>query len=474
MKAFKTTFAALTLGGLMAFTGFVSAQDAAEAPAEPVVDPRAEAAANLEQLLRFVEQGQTSEARENKAREDRFAQAKADQARLLKEAEAERERQERLSARLEKQFEENELLIAAKQQQLKEKLGALTELFGHLTAASGDLSSNIEVSLVSSQHPNREDFLKELIAKMSGSDKLPRIGEIERVWYELLREITETGSVVKYTAEVATPSGERAPRDVIRVGAFNIIDTNGNYLAFDNGNLSELPRQPSGSYTGWAEDLASASSGLFQFGIDPTGPTGGSFLAAIIDSPTLEERWHQGGSVGYAITAVGVFAFLLAIYRLVALSMISSKVSAQLKSSSANPNNPLGRVLKIHEDNPTMDPETLELKMAEGVMRETPQLESGLTLLKIIAAVAPLMGLLGTVTGMIITFQAITIFGAGDPKAMAGGISSALVTTVLGLLVAIPTVLLHTLVNGRAQRVIHLLNEQATGIIAEHSESSHK
>jgi len=121
-----------------------------------------------------------------------------------------------------------------------------------------------------------------------------------------------------------------------------------------------------------------------------------------------------------------------------------------------------------------MDPETLELKMAEGVMRETPKLESGLTLLKIIAAVAPLMGLLGTVTGMIITFQAITIFGAGDPKAMAGGISSALVTTVLGLLVAIPTVLLHTLVNGRAQRVIHLLTEQATGIIAEHSESSNK
>jgi biopolymer transport protein ExbB len=130
-------------------------------------------------------------------------------------------------------------------------------------------------------------------------------------------------------------------------------------------------------------------------------------------------------------------------------------------------------VLKIHEDKPDMDPETLELKMAEGVLRETPKLEAGLTLLKIIAAVAPLMGLLGTVTGMIITFQAITIFGAGDPKAMAGGISSALVTTVLGLLVAIPTVLLHTIVNGRAQRIIHVINEQATGIVAEHAEREH-
>ena len=157
-------------------------------------------------------------------------------------------------------------------------------------------------------------------------------------------------------------------------------------------------------------------------------------------------------------------------FRLLVLTGVGARVSKQLKSDKAMANNPLGRVLKIHEDNPNMDLETMELKMSEGVMRETPRLEAGLTLLKIIAAVAPLMGLLGTVTGMIITFQAITIFGAGDPKAMAGGISSALITTVLGLLVAIPTVLLHTLVNGRAQRIIHVLNEQATGIVAEHSE----
>jgi biopolymer transport protein ExbB len=237
--------------------------------------------------------------------------------------------------------------------------------------------------------------------------------------------------------------------------------------------LSELPRQPSGPYTGWAAELASSTSGLNNFGIDPTGPTGGSFLAAIIDTPTLEERWHQGGYIGYAITAVGIFAFLLAIYRFLVLTVVGSKVNSQLKTpNQASDNNPLGRVLKIHEDNPTMDTETLELKLSEGVLKETPKLESGLTLLKIIAAVAPLMGLLGTVTGMIITFQAITIFGAGDPKAMAGGISGALITTVLGLLVAIPTVLLHTIVNGRAQRIIHILDEQSTGIIAEHTEAN--
>lgn len=473
MNPFKKTFAALLMGGLLASTA-VLAQDEAAAPAEPEPDLRAEAAANLEQLLEFVKQGQVTERSDNAAREQRFAAAKADQQRMLNEAEAERTREEQRSARLEKQFADNELLVAEKQEQLRERLGALTELFGHLTAASGDLSSNLEVSLVSAQYPDRGLFLRDLIKKMNESDALPSIEEIERVWYEMLREITETGKIVKFTTEVATPSGERAQREVVRVGAFNIIDTEGKYLAYANDSLAILPRQPSGSYTGWAGELANASGGLHQFGIDPTGPTGGSFLAAIIDSPSLVERWHQGQYVGYAITAVGAFAFLLAIWRLLVLTGISSRVNKQLKSDKAMDNNPLGRVLKIHEDNPNMDLETLELKMSEAVMRETPKIESGLTLLKIIAAVAPLMGLLGTVTGMIITFQAITIFGAGDPKAMAGGISGALVTTVLGLLVAIPTVLLHTLVNGRAQRVIHVLNEQATGIVAEHSEAVSK
>ena len=146
---------------------------------------------------------------------------------------------------------------------------------------------------------------------------------------------------------------------------------------------------------------------------------------------------------------------------------VSSRVSAQLRSpGTADLTNPLGRVLAVAQANPGLDPESLELKLHEAVLKERPAIESGLSLLKIIAMVAPLLGLLGTVTGMIITFQMITLFGAGDPKAMAGGISQALITTVLGLVVAIPTVLMHTLVNGKAQRVLHILEEQSAGIVA--------
>ena len=420
----------------------------------------------------FVKQGQTTESRENRQREQRFANDKAGQAAELKRAQDERARQEALSTELENAFEENELMIAAKEELLTEKLGTLKELFGHLTSAAGDLITNFEnYSLASAQYPGREVFLQELVERMNNSTGLPSIEEIERVWYELLREIRETGAVTTFSADVSSPGGESTERQVLRVGSFNIVDMDGNYLSFQNGKLSELARQPSGPYTGWAAELASASGGLNPFGVDPTGPTGGSYLAAIIGTPTLAERWHQGGYVGYAITALGIFAFLLAIYRFSVLTTVGGRVSAQLRSDKANTNNPLGRVLKIHEDNPNMDTETLELKLSEGVLKETPELESGLTLLKIIAAIAPLMGLLGTVTGMILTFQAITIFGAGDPKAMAGGISSALITTVLGLLVAIPTVLMFTIVNGRAQRIIHILDEQTTGMIAEHTEA---
>lgn len=433
----------------------------------------AQEAKSLDQLLEFVKQGQASEAKENKAREARFRKDKSQQARLLAEAKQTRKNEEARSARLENTFEQNELRVTEKQRQLKERLGTLTELFGHLTSTAGDLRSNLSNSIISAQFPGREEFLDELIGKMAAAEQLPSIEEIERLWYELQREMVESGRVVSFTADVAGTTGEKSPREVVRIGSYNIVTSDGKYLQYiaETDTLQELARQPGGSYNDWAADLASASSGVLPFGADPTGPSGGSFLAALINSPTIQERFDQGGNIGRAIAAVGVFAFALAIWRLLVLTAVNAKVRSQMKSEKAKTNNPLGRVLMVHEENPTMDTETLELKLSEAVMREVPKIEFGLNLLKIIAAVAPLMGLLGTVTGMIVTFQAITIFGAGDPKAMAGGISGALVTTVLGLLVAIPTVLLHTVTNGQAKKIIHVLDEQSTGMIAEHTES---
>lgn len=427
-----------------------------------------EKAQTLDQLLDMVKKSQISESAEHKQREAEFARDKSNQANLLAQAKATRQAEEARSAALEKKYQEQDILVAAKKVQLNERLGSMKELFGHLTSTAGDLRATLGTSIVSAQYPSRGEFLDALIEKMNSNTRLPDIEEIERLWFEVQREMVETGRVVKFNATVIKPSGEQAEQEVVRVGSYNLV-SNGAYLTFDGSKIQELPRQPEDHLAG-AQALQNASSGIVDFGVDPTGPAGGQLLTALIDTPTFLERVDQGGKVGYVIVAVGFIGIFLGLWRMLVLFLMSGKVKAQLKSDKPNTNNPLGRVLKVAEENKNVDTETLELKLEEASLKERPGIESGLAVLKIIAAIAPLLGLLGTVTGMIETFQAITIFGAGDPKNMAGGISAALVTTVQGLVVAIPVVLMHTLVNGRAKAIVQILDEQTTGIIAENSE----
>jgi biopolymer transport protein ExbB len=426
----------------------------------------AQDAKTLDELLQLIESAKLSESAEYRSREAAFKRDQRKQAQLLKQAQNTKTAEERRSDRLEQDIRDNDLVLAALREQRDKRLGSLKELFGHLTGAAGDIRANLNQSIVSAQIPGRTEFLDELIAKMSSDTRLPSIEDIEKLWYEQQREMVESGRIVKFNTNVLKANGEQAVMEVVRVGTYNLL-ADGLYLEYspESGLVSELARQPS-AHSGGAEDLQSAESGFTKVGLDPTGPLGGGLLKALINTPTLVERWHYGGLVGYIITAVFAFAIVLAFYRFAVLSGMSSKVSAQLKASEASELNPLGRVLKVAADNRGLDPESLELKLHEAVLKERPDIESGLNLLKIIAMVAPLLGLLGTVTGMIITFQMITLFGAGDPKAMAGGISQALITTVLGLCVAIPTVLLHTLVNGKAQRILHVLEEQSAGIVA--------
>jgi biopolymer transport protein ExbB len=429
-------------------------------------------AASLDELLEMVKESRVSETAEHRQREQKFMREKGQQSSLLKQAKNTLAAEERRSERLEEKHAEQELEVDAKRNQFNERLGSLRELFGHLTSTAGDLRSTLSTSLISAQYPNRGEFLTTLIDKMNSNTRLPSLEEIERLWYEQQRQMVESGRVVTFTGTVIKPNGENAEQEVVRVGSYNLL-SEGKYLNYvpDGYKMEELIRQPDSNYLKAASELQNATSGLVGVGLDPTGPAGGSLLGALINSPTWKERLlTQGGVVGYAIMAVGALGLLIGLWRLIYLFGVNAKVSSQLKSKTAKTNNPLGRVLKAAEENPGADTETLELKLEEAVLKERPAIESGLAVLKIIAAVAPLMGLLGTVTGMILTFQAITIFGAGDPKNMAGGISSALITTVWGLLVAIPVVLIHTVVNGRAKRVIHVLEEQSAGIIAENAE----
>ncbi len=430
------------------------------------------AAASLQELMAIVRSATEIQDQQLRQREAEFRQNRANQQRLLQEANADRAALERRSEQLKDQYDANEIAIADRSQQLSERLGTLRELFGHLTGFAGDVRETIDLSITSAQFPARTDFIDPMIEKMSSTTRLPTVAEVQRLWAETLDEIIYSSEVVRFNATVVTPDGQQQQREVIRVGNYNLL-SEGEYLAYDPGTklISVLPSQPAGRYLSGASDLQDESSGFTRVGLDPTGPNGGSFLRAIIATPTLVEKWHQGGYVGYVITGLFVIAVIISLIRLFDLMTISGKVSRQLKSKVANEDNPLGRVLKVYENSRSADVETLELKLGEAILKERPRIESWLNVIKIIAAVAPLLGLLGTVTGMIIVFQGITLFGAGDVQGMAGGISQALVTTVLGLVVAIPTVLLHTLLNSRAMRIIHILDEQSAGIVAERAEA---
>ncbi len=428
-----------------------------------------EDANSMNELLLQIEQGQARDSEEAKQREARFAAARNQQQKLLNDSRTERNRQEGISERLENTFAANQQKIVDAREALDKRLGALKELFGVLQTVSGDAITRFEGSLTNIQYPNRSQFLVDLGNKMASASSLASIEEIEQLWYELQREITEQGKVVKFTTEYATADGERITDDIVRVGVFNIVFEDG-YLQYDEqtGNVTELQRQPEqGKYTGSTEDMVDETEGYVPFGLDVTR---GGILSLLVESPTIGERIEQGGIVGYCIIALGFIGLGIAIWRWVALTTDGRKVSAQLKRDTASTDNPLGRVLTAYEVNAKADTETMELKLSEAALKEMPELTKGLLFIKVIAAVAPLMGLLGTVTGMIKTFQVITLYGAGDPKLMAGGISQALMTTVLGLCVAIPMVLLHTLVSGQSRKIINILQSQSAGIVAQHSE----
>jgi biopolymer transport protein ExbB len=411
-----------------------------------------------------VQAGWRTERAEIQRRESEFKQTRQDQKRKLQEAKATRAGEERRSEEMELRFEENEVHITEIEETLRERLGTLGELFGVVRQVAGDTGGHIETSLVSSQLPGREPFLREL----GQSKTLPSIASLEKLWFTLQQEMTESGKVVRFRAKVIDADGEENERPVIRVGVFNAI-ADGKYLRWlsEVGKLAELGRQPPARYLGTVKKFEQAQAGLNTFAIDPSR---GSILSMVIETPSRAERIQQGGPIGYTIIVLGVLAGLLGLFRLVIVYIIGRKVKSQQRSDQASGKNPLGRVLAVYEEHRAADVETLELKLDEAILRESAKLDRFLWAIKVVSVVAPLMGLLGTVTGMIRVFTTITLVGTGDPKMMASGISEALVTTMLGLLVAIPLVLIHAFVASGKKEVVEVLQQQSTGMVARRAE----
>ena len=419
----------------------------------------------LDDLLVQVRDYRNQVEAEHRQREQRFLHEQSLQKQRLEQATAELHSEQQRGQRLQQTFEQNENRLAELHTKLQERSGLLLELSGHARQAAGDARTIIRDSLVATQYPDIEDK----VPRLSGQATLSSISDLEDLWFALHQEMTESGKVAHYRASVIGLNGESQDHKVIRIGDFNVI-SEGRFLRYlpGTGLLQEMPRQPGWEHLRLAAELERSSGGMQLMTIDPLR---GAVLGLMMQVPDLLERVRQGKAVGYVIIALALAGGLLALERLIQLTLTGRRIKKQLQSEEPNSDNPLGRVLQVYRDNPSVDVETLELMIDEVVLRDTPRLQRGLPTLKILAAVAPLLGLLGTVVGLIETFQSITLFGTGDPKQMAGGISQALVTTVLGLIATIPLILVHSGLTSKSHQLVSLLEAQSAGIVARHAEA---
>jgi biopolymer transport protein ExbB len=415
-----------------------------------------------DQLLQRIRSERAAEISAMQSREQAFIAERGERAQLLATARIALATQKAEAERLKAEFDRQEAELADQEKLLSQRAGHLGELFGVVRQSAGDVAGQWQDSLLNAQYPERLARLKAL----AESRTLPSAADLDGYWMLLLEDLTASGRVERLQLPVVAADGTRNPQDVLRVGAFSAYGADA-FLRYDAdaGELLAPLRQPSG--LGQVADYLDSSAAVASLPVDPSR---GTLLAQLQREPSLWDRVQQGGLVGWVILVLGAFGLLLAIWRMVYLTRVGRGVSAQMHELSApRGDNPLGRIIGVLGPKPQLsDLETLELKLDEAILQETPPLEKGQGLLKLLSAVAPLLGLLGTVTGMIVTFQAITQGGGGDSRLMADGISQALVTTVLGLVVAIPLLFLHTLLASRSKGLIQLLEQQSAGLIALH------
>ena len=442
----------------------LNAQEEQELPTDPVISEKLKNIQTLEQLLEITENDRQASGVINDQREQTFLATRDRQKFLLEQAVARLDQEEKRSVRLQKQFEENEKTLEDIQETLRIRIGNFGELFGVVRQVAGETIAIVKNSIVSLQFPNREKNLTGL-AEARG---IPSIEQMHDLRVELLREMSQSGQVQRFQKQVVLPGGSIVDAEIVRVGVFNAITENF-FLQFvpDTQSLQVLARQPARRYQSMAKDLFALDAGYTTMAVDPSR---GQILSLLIQAPGLAERINQGGLVGYFIIFIGLLGLALSLWRLLILRQDGQAINQQLTTDIVSQDNALGRILSVHNEHDAMDTESLELKIDEAILKEVPKLEKYHSIIKVFAAIAPLLGLLGTVVGMIVTFQALTLFGTGDPKLMAGGISQALVTTMLGLIVAIPLVFLHSVLTSWSGTLIEVLEEQSAGLIARHAE----
>lgn len=437
------------------FIGTVVAQTAGQ----PIND--------LDQLLAKVQAEHEQERALNRQREAEFLKERNQQQALLEKARTAYYLAQAKNNPAKMQLEANDAEIAKLRKELQQSVVEMGDVFSIYRQFATDFATVLDESQTGAQFPERSAELKAI----NSVDALPAIDNMERLWFLVQQEMTESGKIAAYKGKVVEASGQGRDAEILRIGTFSAF-SNGEFLRYvpETSEFVAPDKQPSKRFLTMAEKF-SASEG--EIAAVPVDPTRGSLLGMLARTPDLRERIAQGGVVGYITIAVGIVGLAVTIYRVLYLLLLRLSVLRQIAASDKpSDKNPLGRIMLSVKSIAADDEESIQYKLDEAILKEIPQMEFGHNIIKLFAAIAPMLGLLGTVTGMIKTFEAISLFGGGDPKLMAAGISEALVCTVLGLLVAVPLLFGHNIVTVLAKSLIQRLDEQSAGILARNMEKS--
>jgi biopolymer transport protein ExbB len=462
---------ALLFAAVLMSTGLFAAEQAAESQGQEQAAEQEKPAApsiTADMLRQAITAQRTAEAASNKAREQRFTQERDDRRADLNRVLRDRDAAEARSTALDGEYAMNEAHIDEISAQLEVNQGNLGELFGVTRQVSGDVAGTLSGSLTNTQITVKEgeEGRVDLMRRLASATALPDISDLEGLWLDILDELKMTGEVVRYEAPVLATDGVTSePREVVRIGSFMTF-SNGDYLGYQptDNQLFVLERQPSSDFVRTARNLQAATSGYMPSVVDPSS---GALMGLYVQRPNFIERIEKGEVVGYLIVVVGLIGVAAALIQYVYLFITRMAVRSQMRNiASPKTNNPLGRLLLSASGKGNESAEVVELRISDSVLRELPRLERFQSFLRLAVAAGPLLGLIGTVIGMIITFESITASGSSDPKLMAQGIGQAMIATVLGLGVAIPLLFLNSGLSSLSRGLVNTLEEQGTNLLA--------
>ncbi|EGQ9187807.1 MotA/TolQ/ExbB proton channel family protein [Vibrio cholerae] len=414
-------------------------------------------------LVQQATQEKAQQQQHNQQREAGFVQTAQELQAAKAELLAERNRLQKEADQLSSQFSDNENTLARLEETLRLETGSLGEMFGVVRQNAKELQSELDQSVTGVEPRAHQQSIDDVVA----AKILPSMAQLRGLWQAMSEEIRASGQVQTTEIQWLNGQGETQTVPALRLGSLGLISEQG-YVKWDYARQQALSYQQLPSdFPTFSHIRTLVDGDVVTMKVDPSR---GVLLEQLALTPTLSQRLQAGGVIGNVILVLLGVGLIIALYRGAILATLRQKIKAQLKNPEQPGNNPLGRILAVYNKEQQRSVEALELRLLEAVVDEQNHLETGLSMLKLLAALAPMLGLLGTVTGMIETFQVITQFGNGDPKVMAGGISMALVTTVEGLIAAIPLLLAHNILSAQAEAIRNILEKQGIGLVAQQAE----